>query len=57
MNFRVLFTIAYIIWVIAVLIQQICWIYSEGYNSLSLIWGIMAICMPYLIFKISDYES
>lgn len=57
MNFRVLFTIAYSIWVIAVLIQQICWIYSEGYNSLSLIWGIMAICMPYLIFKISDYES
>ena len=57
MNFRVLFTIAYIIWVIAVLIQQICWIYSESYNSLSLIWGIMAIFMPYLIFKISDYES
>ena len=57
MNFRVLFTIAYIIWVIAVFIQQICWIYSEGYNFLSLIWGIMAIYLPYLIFKISDYES
>lgn len=41
----------YILWIIAVLIQQIYWITLGNYNLGSALWGLIAICLPLILNK------